>query len=175
MSDADDARTGPAAVKRAARPRNGGLAARLAVTRWAWRMFRREWRQQVLVMALLTATVTGALLMIAVAYNLPDSPDARFGTATQRIRLDGDDLSRRVASARDVFGTIDVIGQRSAPIPGLTRTVELRAQDPNGPYGRPMLRLVSGRYPTAAGEVAVTDELATLMRVRVGGRLALDG
>ena len=29
---------------------NGGLGARRAVLRWAWRMFRREWRQQILVL-----------------------------------------------------------------------------------------------------------------------------
>ena len=29
-------------------PRNGGVAARRAVVRWAGRMFRREWRQQLL-------------------------------------------------------------------------------------------------------------------------------
>ena len=34
-------------------PRNGGVAARRAVIRWAWRMFRREWRQQILVVTLL--------------------------------------------------------------------------------------------------------------------------
>ena len=26
------------------RPRNGGVAARRAIVRWSWRMFRREWR-----------------------------------------------------------------------------------------------------------------------------------
>ena len=45
----------------------------------------------------------------------------------------------------------------------------MRAQDQHGPYGATMLRLVSGRYPAAAGEAAVTDEVAALMRLRVGG------
>ena len=35
------------------------LAARRAVFQWAWRMFRREWRQQLLVLLLLLAAVTG--------------------------------------------------------------------------------------------------------------------
>jgi len=153
-------------------PKNGGFPARRAVVRWAWRMFRREWRQQVLVMALLTVTVAGALLTIAAAYNLPDSATARFGTATQLIRVDGGETLSRLLAASD---TIEVIGHRTAPIPGLTRTVEVRAQDPDGPYGRPMLHLLSGRYPTGPDEVAITDEVATLMRARVGGQLALDG
>ena len=35
-------------------PGNGGVVARRAVVRWAWRLFRREWRQQVLVLGLLS-------------------------------------------------------------------------------------------------------------------------
>jgi putative ABC transport system permease protein len=42
-------------------PRNGGVAARRAVVRWAGRMFRREWRQQLLVLTLLTVAVTAAI------------------------------------------------------------------------------------------------------------------
>ena len=58
-------------------------------------------------------------------------------------------------------------------MPGLTRTVELRTQDPGGPYGAAMLRLLDGRYPSAAGEVAVTDEVASLVRVGIGGSVTL--
>ena len=29
---------------------DGGVPARRAVIRWAWRLFRREWRQQLLVL-----------------------------------------------------------------------------------------------------------------------------
>ena len=51
--------------------RSGGLAARGAVVRWARRMFRREWRQQLLVLALLTVAVTAAIARALVAR--PDS------------------------------------------------------------------------------------------------------
>jgi putative ABC transport system permease protein len=158
------------------RARNGGLPARRAVVRWAWRVFRRDWRQQVLVLALLTFTVAGALLGIAVVYNATPSQDARFGSAEQFIRYDAEDpeeLDANVTAARAWFGTIDVIGYRHVTVQGLVRGVEMRAQDPNGPYSGPMLRLLAGRYPTGAGEVAVTDEIAALTRVSVGGQLAL--
>ena len=158
------------------RPPNGGLPARRAVLRWGWRVYRREWRQQVLVIALLTFTVAGALLGVSVVYNTPGSLDARYGTADILIRYgaaDPEELNSQVASAQAQLGTVDVIGHRSATIPGLTRPVEVRAQDPHGPYGATMLRLVSGRYPAAAGEAAVTDEVAALMRLRVGGQLTL--
>ncbi len=36
-------------------------AGRRAVLRWAWRLFRREWRQQLLVLALLTVAVAAAV------------------------------------------------------------------------------------------------------------------
>ena len=139
-------------------------------------MYRREWRQQVLVIALLTFTVAGALLGVSVVYNTPGSLDARYGTADMLIRYgaaDPQELNSQVASAQTQLGTVDVIGHRSATIPGLTRPVEVRAQDPHGPYGATMLRLVSGRYPAAAGEAAATDEVAALMRLRVGGQLTL--
>ena len=41
-----------AVATRPARPRtgNGGAPARRAVVRWAWRMYRREWRRQALIL-----------------------------------------------------------------------------------------------------------------------------
>jgi putative ABC transport system permease protein len=103
------------------RPRNGGLPARRAVLRWGWRVYRREWRQQVLVIALLTFTVSGALLGVSVVYNTPGSLDARYGTADMLIRYgaaDPQELNSQVASAQTQLGTVDVIGHRSATIPG---------------------------------------------------------
>jgi len=144
--------------------------------RLAVRVYRREWRQQILVIALLTFTVAGALDLIAAAYNTPDSLDARYGTANLSIRFGGlgpQAVNAKVAAVRARLGTIDVIEQRSSTIPGLTRPVNVQAQDPRGPYGAAMLRLVSGRYPTVAGEAAMTDQVAALMRLRVGRTLTL--
>ena len=39
---------------------SGGTAGRRVVTRWARRLLRREWRQQILVLALLALTVAAA-------------------------------------------------------------------------------------------------------------------
>jgi putative ABC transport system permease protein len=158
--------------------RNGGLPARRAVVRWAWRLFRREWRQQVMVLALLAVAVTAAVAGVSAGYHSTPPGTARFGTASQWFTLYADDqrpLDARIARAREWFGTIDVVGHWHLPVPGSVRTVELRAQDPRGPYGGPMLELLTGRYPTAPGEAAITDEVAAEMRVRVGGVLTLDG
>ncbi|MFC0533965.1 FtsX-like permease family protein [Phytohabitans kaempferiae] len=158
--------------------RNGGLPARRAVVRWAWRLFRREWRQQVMVLTLLTVAVTAAIVGVTAGYHSTPPDTARFGDASQWFKLYADEdrpLEPRIAQAREWFGTIDVVGHRYLPVPASAETIELRAQDPRGPYSGPMLRLLTGRYPTAPGEAAVTDEVAADLRVRVGGVLTLDG
>jgi putative ABC transport system permease protein len=148
------------------------------VVRWAWRLFRREWRQQVLVLGLLTLAAAAALFYVSAAYNVTPSSGARYGTATQRLTLDGSDprkLEADVAAIREWFGTIELIGHRQVAIPDSVETLELRAQDPRGAHGKPMLALLEGRWPIAAGEVALTDAVAATFQIRVGSRLHLDG
>jgi putative ABC transport system permease protein len=160
-----------------ARAANGGVAARRAVIRWGWRLFRREWRQQLLVLALLTVAVAAASFSVSAAYNVVPSADARFGTANYRLDFDEVDprrLDAAVSTIRAWFGTVELIGHRAVPIPGSVEALELRTQDPHGPYGAPMLRLEAGRYPAGAGEVAVTDAVAETLQVGVGGTLTID-
>ena len=128
-------------------------------------------------LALLTVAVAATVFSVSAAYDLVPSADARFGTATHRLELDRADrrrLDAQVAAIRAWFGTVEVITRRAVPVPGSVEPLELRAQDPHGPYGRPMLALLAGRWPTAAGEVAVTDAVATTFQTRVGGTLTLD-
>ncbi|PWR05667.1 hypothetical protein DKT68_25680 [Micromonospora acroterricola] len=166
----------PVGSRTAARPAGGGLPARRAVIRWAVRLFRREWRQQLLAIALLTVAVTGATFGLAATWNLAPSSDATFGRADQLIRIPGDDsaaLDARVTAARGWFGTIDVIGHRHVPVPGLFDPVDVRAQDPAGAYGGPMLALRQGRYPAGPAELAVTDGVARALRAGLGSRVPL--
>jgi putative ABC transport system permease protein len=159
-------------------PRSGGVAARRAVIRWAGRMFRREWRQQILVMTLLTVAVAAAAGSITIVYNTSPADNAEFGSANYLLQFDGTHprkLEAELASARKWFGRIDVIGHRSLPIPGSVETVDYRAQDPHGVYGSELLALRRGSYPTGSRQVAVTDGLAKLLRLELGSTLALDG
>jgi putative ABC transport system permease protein len=166
-------------VRAAAQDRaHGGVTARRAVIRWAWRLFRRQWRQQLLVLALLTAAVAAMTAFVSVSYHVAPPREARFGTADQRIRLEGFDLRKLdadIAAAKAWFGTIEVIAHRAAAIPGSVATVEFRAQDPHGRYGAAMLRLLAGRYPAGAGEVAVTDEVTKTFKLHLGDRFDRDG
>ncbi len=160
------------------RPANGGVAARRAVVRWAWRLFRREWRQQILVIALLTVAAAAAIASVTIAYNSGSADDAEFGSANHLLRFDGADPTRLeagLAAAREGFGTIEVIGHRSLRVPGSVDPVEFRSQDPRGRYGDGRLALRRGSHPAGPGQVAVTDGVATLLGLEIGDSLALDG
>jgi putative ABC transport system permease protein len=156
----------------------GGVAARRAVTRWAFRLLRREWRQQLLVMALLALTVAAASFSVAAAYNVAPRPDPQFGSANHLLQFAGADqktLTADIAAARKAFGTIQVIGRRFVPVPGSAQTIEYRAENPHGPYSGPALALTQGRYPTGAGQVAVTSGIAQTLQLHIGSSLSLDG
>jgi putative ABC transport system permease protein len=159
-------------------PRNGGVAARRAIVRWAERMFRREWRQQLLVVTLLTVAVAAAIGSITITSNAVPVQYSDLGSATQRLTFDASDpreLQAGLDGARKSFGRLDVIGHRSVPVPGGVETVDYRSQVPGGAYSGELLALLEGSYPHGPGEVAVTDGVAELLRVDIGSTLALDG
>lgn len=148
----------------------GGTAARRAMMRWAWRLFRREWRQQVLVLALIVVAVAATVVGAAVATNTPPSATAGFGTAGAAATFQGSDPHRatQMAALQQRFGPTDVIENQTLTIPGSINTYDLRAQNPRGPFGTPMLSLVSGQYPAGPGQVAVTDGVASAFNLKVG-------
>jgi len=151
-------------------PANGGPPARRAVTRWAWRLFRREWRQQLLVLALITVAVAATIIGAAVATNTPPPANAGFGTAHYMATFQAPNphLASQVATLRHRFGPVDVIENQTVAIPGSIDTYQLRAQNPRGPFGQPMLSLVSGHFPAGPGQVAVTAGVASEFGLKVG-------
>jgi putative ABC transport system permease protein len=146
------------------------VPARRAVTRWAWRLFRREWRQQLLVLGLITVAVAATIIGAAVATNNPPAAGAGFGTARDMATFQAPDphLASQIAALQQRFPPVDVIENQTFAIPGSINTYQMRAQNPHGPYGQPMLSLVSGHFPTGAGEVAVTSGVASDFSLRVG-------
>jgi len=141
-------------------------------------MFRREWRQQILVLALLTVAVAAAIGSVTIAYNSGAADNAEFGSANHLLRFDGTDprkLQAALDSAKDWFGTTDFIGHRSVTVPGGFERVEFRAQNPRGAYGGALLALRQGSYPVGPDQVAVTDGVAELLSLEIGETLALDG
>ena len=158
---------------------SGGAPARRAVARWAWRLFRREWRQQTLVLTLLSATVAAAIGFMSAAYTMaPVSGNAEFGSASDFLQFEDPDpqaVQASVDAARQQFGTIDVIGHREIAVPGVFRPIDLRAQEPNGRYTAPLLDLRRGSYPTGSDQIAVTDGLAVILQVELGSTVSLEG
>jgi putative ABC transport system permease protein len=156
---------------------NGGVPARRAVIRWAMRLLRREWRQQLLILALITVAVAATVVGSAVATAEPSPPTAAFGTAQDLATFTGPGphLAAEIVSIEHRFGTVDVIENQMLSVPGSIQTYSLRAQNPHGPFGQPMLSLISGRFPAGSGQVAVTSGVASDFRLTVGSSWTVGG
>jgi putative ABC transport system permease protein len=152
--------------------------ARRAVDRWSWRLFRREWRSQLLVLGLLTFAVAAGVFASTAAYNAPRPLSGHFGTASHRIEVsiaNGHGIGPLVAEARRDFGSVDVVRSQVVRVPGSTSTIELRDQPLDGHFTRPLAHLTAGRAPHRANEVALTDGVASLLDARVGQTVTVGG
>jgi putative ABC transport system permease protein len=167
------------APERPATPRapNGGVPARRAVIRWAVRLLRREWRQQLLILALITVAVAATVVGSAVATTTPSPATADFGTAHDLATFTGPGsrVAAEIASISRRFGAADVIDNQTFSVPGSIQTYSLRAQNPHGPFGQPMLSLISGQFPVGASQVAVTSGVASDFHLAVGSSWTTGG
>ena len=153
--------------------------------RWSWRLFKREWRQQFLILLLIIVAVAAVVVGSAVAVNTPPPANAGFGTAHDLATFNLTPTSKsaatslptveaHIAEIEHAVGTVQVIANETFTVPGSTQTYQLRSQDPHGPYGGPMLQLLSGHYPTGPNEIALTPGLASELNLR-GGRHVVPG
>ena len=158
-------------------PTTGGVPARRAMLRWSWRLFKREWRQQFLILLLIIVAVAAVVVGSAVAVNTPPPANAGFGTAhdlatfnltptSKSASTSLPNVAAHIAAIEHDFGTVQVIANETFTVPGSTQTYQLRSQDPHGPYGGPMLQLLSGRYPTGPNQIALTPGLASELDLR---------
>ncbi len=152
------------------RTQGGGLPARRAVARWAFRLLRREWRQQLLILALITVAVAATVVGATIATNTRIPPGANFGSARDMATFGGSgpQVTTAIAALRRHFGQVEVIENSMLSVPGSVQTYDLRAQNPHGPFGQPMLTLVSGRFPAGPHQVALTSGLASQFRLAIG-------
>jgi putative ABC transport system permease protein len=169
----------PAAVteRPAQRVPHGGVPARRAVIRWAVRLLRREWRQQLLILAMITVAVGATVLASTVATDTPAPAAAVLGSAQDSASIAGPPaaINAGIAKVARLYGRVDVIENETAPVPGTLNTFDLRAQDPHGPFGGPLLSLVSGQYPATANEIAVTSGVAADFGLRTGSSWTVAG
>src|SRR5262245_44315968 len=148
-----------------------GIVARRAVIRWAVRLFRREWRQQLLVFGLLTVAVAATIWGASVVTNGQIPPGyPTFGTGAAQVTLPGTDphLTADIATIAGRWGPADLIEKQNITT-GTRQSVQLRAESPHGHYHSPLLSLVSGTYPAGPGQVALTSQVATRYGAHVGG------
>ena len=159
-------------------PEHGGAPARRAVVRWAWRLFRREWRRQALILVLLIVAIAATIVGLGTTTNVAQlKANPTFGTANTIVALPGSDpdISADVSALQQKFGVVELIAHQSSPIAGSVASLDVRAEDPNGPYGHVMLRLDSGHYPSGPDEVAFTSQAAKTFGVQVGGQWNFNG
>jgi putative ABC transport system permease protein len=148
-----------------------GIVARRAVIRWAVRLFRREWRQQLLALGMLTVAVAATIWGASVVTNSQIPPGfPTFGTGAARVTLPGADprLTADTATIRNRWGPADLIETQNITT-GASQSVQLRAESPSGHYNAPLLSLVSGTYPAGPAQVALTSQVAARYGAHAGG------
>ena len=154
-----------------------GRVARRALRRWSWRLYRREWRQQVLVLALITVAVAASVLGATAAYNVTDTRVAEFGSANHRFEnavSRPEDIAPYTAEAEEWFGTVEVIGHRQVRIPGTTVALELRSIEPDGAFSGSMVSVLEGRRPESVGEIALTEGALSDLDAGLGEQVEVD-
>ena len=158
--------------------RGSGAPARRAVIRWGWRLFLREWRRHVLILAMLAVAVAATIVGLGASTNAVQlKADPTFGTASTVIILRGSDprLGADIAALRARIGPVDVVAHQQVAVPGSVSTVDLRDQAPGGRFDGGTLRLDSGRYPAGSREVAVTRSTARLFGLEIGSSWTANG
>src|SRR5438045_2682996 len=120
--------------------RRSRSAPRRAVLRWSWRLFKREWRQQLLVLTLVTVAVAATVFGLGFATNAQPK-------ATTTVSLSGTDpqLDADIAAITAAFGGGQVIRHQHVAVPGSVSTLDVRAEATTRRH--PTLRLVAGRFP----------------------------
>ena len=133
------------------------------MARWGVRLFRREWRQQVLILGLLGVAVAFVTVGLAVATNA-----AAEGATTFVLPGAGTQIDADVAAMEAAFGPGDAFAHEKVEIPGAAQPLDVRAPYPSTATSSPSLRLSDGRLPTAAGEVALTPRTAGELSLHLG-------
>ena len=130
-----------------------------------------------LVLALLTLAVGATTVGLGLVVNVESSDQALLGTANTRIdiAIPGRQVGADIAAANRALGTVEAIEHENVSVPGSVTAIDLRAQEPHGVFSAPMIRLVSGSYPTGAGQVALTSAVASLLSLKIGDSWSVNG
>lgn len=147
------------------------MSVRRFIWRWSWRQVQNEWRQHVVILAMLALGVAAAIAGVLTAHNVAAPPSSEFGNGQIAVQTtDSDALSAALSANGIAFGTIhDAEFERD----GQVGQIKLRAADPANPITQPLIAVVEGRWPTTINEVAITDR-ALADRLGIGDSFSID-
>ena len=148
-------------TRSAPEPTTGGVPARRAMIRWAWRLFKREWRQQLLILLLVIVAVAAVVVGAAVAVNTPPPANAGFGTAhdlatfnvstpRQVAVADLAHVDAQIAALEHRFGTVQVIENETFNVPGSHPDLPAAVPGPARPLRRADAAAALGALPDRA-------------------------
>ena len=123
--------------------------------RWGWRLFRREWRQQLLILSSSSSPWPpwwSVRPWRSTHHHRPTpgtAPPTTWRPSPPAPSHPTCTLGGRHRSPRwsTTTARVQVIENETFNVPGSTQTYQLRSQDPHGPFGGPMLQLLSGQLP----------------------------
>ena len=159
-------------------PTTGGVPARRAMIRWAWRLFKREWRQQLLILLLIIVAVAAVVVGSAVAVNTPPPANAGFGTAHDLATFN---LSTPTSkSATDSLAYAECADRRArAPLrhgaghrerdvhrPRLNQTYQLRSRTRTAPTAGRCCSCCRGTTRPGPNQIALTPGLASELNLQ---------
>ncbi len=118
------------------RPKGGGRPARRAMVRWAWRLLVREWRQQLLIVALVVVAVGATTVGSAVPTDSPAPAPLGFGTAQDGASFQGTSAAeaREVAALEAHFSPVQVVENETLQVLGSVDSFQLRAESADGRF-----------------------------------------
>lgn len=133
------------------------MAARLAVLHWVIRLVRRERRQHVLVIALLTFGIASSVVAVSTLVRLNTPIEREFAGAESVVSIQvtdpaaGASLPAALAEIVDAHPGLEVVAYSVEGPEG----IRLVGQDPTQPLGQDWARLLDGRWP-GQGEVTLS-------------------
>ena len=153
------------------------MAARRVMWRWGWRQLRREWRQQLLILALVAFATGGAAFFATMIFYANQPASAFTGSATQRLTVTQGEISlaETLRSVEDALGTTETTGVREVRRDQSSITFPLSDPPTTSMFGAEPIRLLDGHRPTADSEIAISPELAAQLNIEIGAAVPIDG
>jgi putative ABC transport system permease protein len=153
------------------------MGSRRAMALWSWRLIRREWRQQALVLSLvLIAIALSSFFAVIFANSNASGSGATHGTATHELRVFAGQapLAEQQRDIAAQFDPIAVTAWRAGiRLKGAPTDFDLSDSVSPTVFGGRPFTLTKGAWPTASGEIALSDALIRDLGASIGETIDL--